>query len=183
MKACRFCRTQFEPWINSLQAGCSFECLAKLARKANERKAAAEVKASRAADTAARLRTKPRAEWQREAQAAFNAWVRERDAALPCISCGRMHTGQWHAGHYLSTGARPELRFHPDNCHRQCQPCNTHLHGNIVLYRAALIGRIGLGMVEFLEGPHAAKKYTVDDLKEIKAKYQLMVRELKKRDA
>ncbi len=108
---------------------------------------------------------KPRSQWLKEAQAAFNAWIRARDADKPCISCGRHHDGQYHAGHYLSTGARPELRFDPDNCHKQCQPCNTHLHGNLVLYRLALIERIGIEAVERLEGPQSARKYTADDLK------------------
>lgn len=178
MRACLHCKTRFEPWINSLQRGCSFDCLAHLARKANERRAAAEQRLNRAKDADARLRIKSRSDWLREAQAAFNAWVRERDATLPCISCGRMHKGQWHAGHYLSTGARPELRFEPDNVHRQCQPCNTHLHGNLVLYRVELIQRIGLERVEWLEGPHPVRRHTIEELKAIKAKYNRPARDL-----
>jgi hypothetical protein len=136
-------------------------------------------KADRKEDKARRERIKPRADWMKEAQQAFNTYVRLRDAALPCVSCGRDHQGQWHAGHYLSTGARPELRFEPDNVHKQCQPCNTHLHGNLVLYRLALIEKIGLERVEWLEGPREPQKWTIDDLKAIKAEYSRKARELK----
>lgn len=132
------------------------------------------------ADRAKREKLKPRADWLKEAQAAFNAWIRLRDDALPCISCGRHHQGQWHAGHYLSTGARPELRFEPDNVHKQCQPCNTHLHGNLVLYRLALIEKIGLDRVEWLEGPHEPQKWTIEDLKTIKADYGAKTKALKR---
>lgn len=175
MRECAACGKPFEPAYSSMQRVCGPRCAARLVKQRKR----AEVMA----DTAARLRLKPRAQWVREVQGVFNAWVRERDAALPCISCGRMHQGQWHAGHYLSTGARPELRFNPDNCHRQCQPCNTHLHGNLVLYRVSLIERIGLERVEWLEGPHAAQKYTIGELIEMKAKYSAMARELRKGQA
>ena len=114
----------------------------------------------------------------REAQAAFNAWVRARDAGMPCISCQRHHTGQYHAGHYLSRGARPELAYEPDNCHKQCAPCNTHLSGNVALYRGNLIKLIGLDRVEWLEGPHPAKHYSIEDLREIKELYKRKLKEL-----
>jgi hypothetical protein len=41
-----------------------------------------------------------------------------------------------------------------------------------VLYRAELIRRIGLAGVERLEGPHPTRKYTVDDLREIRDTYR-----------
>ena len=97
---------------------------------------------ARKEDRAKREKLKSRAQWLKEAQQAFNAWIRLRDADKPCISCGRHHEGQWYAGHYLSTGARPELRFEPLNVHKQCSACNTHLSGNLVLYRAELVRRI-----------------------------------------
>jgi hypothetical protein len=162
---CRHCRKGFFA-RSSLQAVCSPKC------------AMAEIRAKKKAERADRAATKarlaelqPYSHWVRLAQAAFNRYVRLRDAHLPCISCGRMHVGSWDAGHYLTQGARPELRFDEDNCHRQCVPCNQHLHGNLVLYRVGLIARIGEARVAALEGPHAAAKWSVDDLKEIRRKY------------
>lgn len=170
-KKCKVCTELFTP-RRAMQRVCSVECSQAEAVRVRQH-------AEKKADRAKREKLKPRADWLKEAQTAFNAWVRLRDDALPCISCGRNHQGQWHAGHYLSTGARPELRFEPDNVHKQCQPCNTHLHGNLVLYRLALIEKISLDRVEWLEGPHEPQKWSIDDLKAIKAEYSRKARELK----
>jgi len=143
----------------------------KLAREIQQKQAR-----KRKAEGRFKLRT--RREWIKLAQFAFNRYIRIRDDALPCVSCGRLHQGQWHAGHYLSTGARPELRFEPDNVHKQCQPCNTHLSGNIALYRAELCRRIGVARVEELEADQAPRKYTVDDLIEIESRYKRLAKEL-----
>ena len=135
-------------------------------------------KIEKAADRQKRESLKSRSQWLKEAQTAFNAYIRARDEKEPCISCGRHHEGQYHAGHYLSTGARPELRFEPLNVHKQCQPCNTHLHGNLILYRVNLIKKIGIEKVEWLEGPHEPKHYSIDDLKQLIAKYREQTKEL-----
>lgn len=124
------------------------------------------------------VRDNDRGYWIKQAQAAFNAYIRARDDALPCVSCGRHHSGQYHAGHYRTVGANPELRFEPDNCHKQCAPCNNHLSGNLVNYRMQLIERIGIERVEWLEGPHDAKKYSIDDLKGIVKEYKDKLKQL-----
>ena len=120
----------------------------------------------------------PKSYYTGKAQIAVNAFIRARDAGNPCISCGRHHQGAWHAGHYRSTGAAPELRFEELNIHLQCAPCNTHLSGNIVNYRPRLIEKIGLQGVDWVEGKHAAKNYTKDDLREIEATYKAKLKTL-----
>ena len=130
---------------------------------------------------------KSRAEHLREAQAAVNEFIRLRDAHLPCISCDSipsdhdLFTGsRWDAGHYRSVGSCPELRFEPLNIHRQCVKCNRNLSGNAVEYRIRLVLRIGVERVAWLEGPHPARKYTVEEIKAIKADYRAKTRELKR---
>lgn len=130
---------------------------------------------------------KCRADHLREAQVAVNEYVRMRDAHLPCISCDSspsdhdLITGsRWDAGHYRSVGACPELRFEPLNIHRQCVKCNRNLSGNAVEYRIRLVVRIGAEKVAWIEGPHRARKYTVEDIKAIKAEYRAKTRELKR---
>jgi hypothetical protein len=169
-KTCPACRTKFDP-VRPLQVACNWECAIKHTanlKAKRERKEAKERK----------TKLKTRRDWLREAQAAFNRYIRTRDMGKPCISCGRHHQGQIHAGHYLSVGARPELRFNENNVHAQCAPCNNHLSGNIVLYRKGLIAKIGFELVEWLEGHHEPKHYTIDDLKQIKADYTRMAKEL-----
>tara|TARA_R110000751_G_C13517498_1_gene452361 strand:- start:325 stop:573 length:249 start_codon:yes stop_codon:yes gene_type:complete len=71
------------------------------------------------------------------------------------------------------------LRYNEDNCHKQCQPCNTHLSGNLVEFRVNLIVKIGLDRVEWLEGPHDPIKYTIEDLQALLKKYQILNKEFK----
>lgn len=160
----------FQP-VRQLQSACSIPCAITIINAKN-------AKESRKTTREAKERIKSRADHLREAQAAFNRFIRLRDHDKPCISCGRHHQGQYHAGHYRSVGACPELRFDELNVHKQCAPCNDHLSGNIVAYRFGLLERIGIDRVEWLEGKHEAKKYTVDEIKAIKVEYTLKAKEI-----
>jgi len=166
-KKCKTCGDKFTPF-NSMQKTCpTAKCAVPHGKKLQQKEHKATTRAMKKA-----MNDKDRGYWIKKAQTAFNAYVRERDKGLPCISCGLHHTGQYHAGHYLSTGAHPELRFHPLNNNKQCAPCNNHLSGNQIRYRARLIEKIGLSAVEWLEGAHNAQKWTIDDLKEIEHHYK-----------
>ena len=117
MKTCRVCKAKFTPRLQ-MQIACSLECALSLAvsKRGKEEKRALVLE--NRSDKEKREKLKSKAQWAREAQTAFNAYIRLRDDADPCISCGRYHAGQYHAGHYLSVGARPELRFEPLNVHK-----------------------------------------------------------------
>ena len=148
---------------------CSIKCLAehqKLKRELYEkRKAAKELKE-------AKDRVKTRQEWIKDAQKWFNKFIRLRDESEPCISCGRHHQGQYHAGHYRTTGAAGHLRFNEDNCHKQCSACNNYLSGNLTKYRPALIDKIGQKKVEALENDNCTHAWTIGELKAIKREYK-----------
>lgn len=169
-KKCKGCGQKFMP-ERQLQSACGFHCAVKVVE-------AKKKKEKRKKYREAKERMKSRQDWLREAQAAVNRYVRLRDAGEPCISCGRDHQGQYHAGHYRSVGACPELRFDERNIHKQCAPCNNHLSGNIVAYRHGLIERIGVETVEWLEGEHQPKHYSIDEIKEIKARFSKLSREI-----
>lgn len=181
-KKCRVCRETFTP-SKPLQVVCSPNCALLHAKQKGEKERKALDKTERKAIREAKEKIKPRAAYIKEAQAAFNAWVRARDADQPCISCGRHHQGKYDAGHYRSVGSNPALRFEPLNCHRQCVPCNQHKSGNAIEYRIGLVARIGAEAVAWLEGPHEPKRYSIDDLKQIKARYVALVRDIKKGEA
>lgn len=183
------CRDSFVPQRLG-QAVCSPKCALAVVevQKAKEKKSLAL--AGRREIKVRKEKLKSRADHLREAQAAVNEYVRLRDAHLPCISCDStpndndlMTGSRWDAGHYRSVGACPELRFEPINIHRQCVKCNRNLSGNAVEYRIRLLVRIGAEQVAWIEGPHEARKYTVEDLKAIKAHYRALIRELKKEAA
>ena len=178
LKTCKSCGEEFQA-LRPLQSVCGVACAVKLAREKQDK---ASQKARRAETKAAKEKLKTRGDYLKECQQAFNAWIRERDYAEPCISCGRHHVGKYDAGHYLTVGAHPELRFHPDNCHKQCAPCNNHLSGNIVEYRKGLLAKIGTERLEWLEGKHEPVKYTIDEIKEMTKQFRTEAKRLKLRN-
>lgn len=182
-KKCKQCKLPFTQF-NSLQKVCGAKCANDFATAEREKKEAKtkndEVKRVRQKLKQLSMKDRPKA--LRAAREAFNAFIRYRDKDLPCISCGRHHQGQYHAGHYKAKGAHPELEFDEDNCHKQCAPCNNYLSGNIVNYRPRLIEKIGIEKVECIEGPHDTKKYTVDELWQIRDEYKAKLKELKSLD-
>lgn len=190
-KKCRVaeCRATFVP-AQPFQTWCSPDCAVVIIRQRQEKQRKSFAQRERREIKVRKEKLKSRADHLREAQAAVNEYVRLRDAHLPCISCDSMPndndlmTGsRWDAGHYRSVGACPELRFEPLNIHRQCVKCNRNLSGNAVEYRIRLVQRIGVETVAWLEGPHEPRKYTVEEIKNIKAEYRAKTRELKKGQA
>ncbi|MCC8463847.1 recombination protein NinG [Photorhabdus bodei] len=127
---------------------------------------------------ARRLAVKPLSYFRNQAQQAFNAFIRERDKYQPCISCGRFHEGQYHAGHYLTIKAHPELRFDEDNAHKQCSACNNYLSGNIINYKPCLIEKIGQERFNRLMSHHALPKWKRDDYEQIRDYYKEKLRSL-----
>lgn len=179
-KTCKACGAKFRPSL-STQKACGVQCALALAKKPENQAVARKAIAQRERREiqVRKQKLKSRADYVREAQAVFNQWVRLRDEAQPCISCGRHHQGKYDAGHYRTVGGNPELRFEPLNCHKQCVPCNQHKSGDIVNYRINLVQRIGAEQVAWLEGPHKAQRYTIDELKALKAEYRAKIKALK----
>lgn len=184
-KKCRVatCRASFVP-SRMGQAVCSPACAMIDAprHEPKARKALADIK--RKDIKVRKEKLKSRADHLKDTQHAFNAWIRARDTGQPCISCGTTADVQYCAGHYRTTAAAPELRFEPLNVNLQCnRNCNMGKSGNLLGYRPGLIKKIGVEAVEWLEGPHEAKKYTVEELKAMTAEYRAKTRELKKGQA
>jgi len=178
MAKCKVCKEKFEPRC-FLQKACENPaCLAAWVRdergKEIKKRHAKEKRQLKNNDK--RLRTK-------EAQAAFNAYIRERDKESGCISCDKDKNwnGQWHAGHFYTTKARPDIRFNDDNCHKQCSVCNNFLSGNIGEYRPSIIEKIGQERFIALS-LNKVKRYECHELKEIELKYKAKLKELKKQN-
>jgi len=170
-RKCKHCGDKYQP-TKTFQAVCgNYQC-------AIEHGKTLKAKSNRRDLRDAKRRLKTHGQWAKEAQTEFNRFIRARDKILPCISCGRFHDGQWHAGHYRTVGGHPELRFDEQNCHRQCAPCNNFKSGDLVSYRENLIEKIGMKAVRSIEGPHEARHYTIEDLQRIKKDYRLKAKRL-----
>ncbi|MFP1767280.1 recombination protein NinG [Lonsdalea quercina] len=183
-RRCKVCREWFHPRFPNEQ-WCSPEHGAKYGlmlrekeRLKSEQRRKKEAQQERRATKIRKLEVQPLSYFHKKAQQAFNQFIRERDASQPCISCGRFHDGQWHAGHYRTVGASPETRYDETNCHRQCAPCNNHLSGNIENYTPNLIVKIGQDAFDLLMGPHKPKKWTREELQDLAAHYRNKTRGL-----
>jgi hypothetical protein len=149
-----------------------------------------EQKKAEAADTKARkaaMKTIP--QLIKEAQHAFNAYIRQRDEGKDCICCpgtplgGPAVGGAFDCGHWRSVGSASHLRFDERNAHGQRKVCNRYGAGRAVDYRRGLVERIGLAGVEALEQDNHTHKWTREELIEIRATYIQKLKDLKRETA
>ena len=180
-RKCKHCKQVFQK-TSPLHSICSPLCAIAHAEKLRLKREALEVRKSLNETKAKLAAIRPMIKLFNEAQAAVNAYIRERDAKEYCISCGRWHNGQWHAGHFRTVGAAGHLRFNEDNIHKQCAPCNNDLSGNLVNYRIKLIKKIGINRVDALESNNAIHKWTREELIEMKLRYKQKLKELKSQE-
>lgn len=174
--AVKSCRQPFAP-RNMTHKCCGPACAADFAMSERVRKERSERKEGL-------RKLKRRADHIAEAQAAFNAFIRERDrqAGHLCISSGLpldWSGNNVDAGHYRSRGSAPHLRFDERNVHAQSKRENRYASGNATDYRIGLIKRIGLAAVEALEADQTGQSYTVEQLIELKSHYRAKLKSLK----
>lgn len=215
--AVRTCRKPFVPkhqhekWCSP---ACREELALTHLRKQQEARAKAERKAAREASALVKAAEKHERQKHREAKARLKRYsdhIAEAEKAVRdyrrtkllldgygCISCGRPQGevqanigwqigGAWDAGHFLSKGARPNLRMVENNIWLQCKSCNAgsskYVRKGVTVaaqYRENLITMIGLEAVEALEADHEPRKYTIDQLEAIKKEYRARTRKLKR---
>lgn len=169
---------------------CSAACGSKIALARLEKKRQAQAKAERKADREKKQQLKRRQDWVKDAQDAFNRYVRLRDIAAGhgCIDCGKPFEpnrpgGSIDAGHYLSRGSAPHLKFDERNVFAQRKNCNRPGGATRDDFRAGVVARIGEEAVSALESDQSTKKYTIEDLKAIKTKYRALAKALTRGDA
>lgn len=186
-RKCKACKTPFTP-ARSTQTACGIDCAMQLAHEKKVKLAECDRLDTVRKDRVRKERLKTRRDWEKEAQTAFNAFIRARDKDMPCICCGLPLSagdvgGAYDCGHYRSVGSAPHLRFNEDNAHAQRKQCNRWGAGRAVDYRLGLIERIGLARVEALEADQTLRKYTADELRAIRDEYRQKLRELVKERA
>lgn len=186
-KRCKQCGEMFTP-LRSTAVACSYRCAVEWVnarnQKLKDKQAKLEAKIDRQLTRERKEKLKTRNDYIKEAQVAFNAYIRERDKDQPCICCGQPLNreaigGGFDCGHFRSTGSAPHLRYNEDNAHGQRKVCNRYGGGRAVDYRLGLINRIGIKRVEALEADNEPKKWTIEELKEIKTRYRQKLKKLK----
>ena len=171
-KACRQCKREFMP-ARPMQAVCSPVCAQRKVRADK----AAEKAADRAMTRKRREAIKTIADRIAEAQTAFNAYIRARDAGKPCICCGKpiepqKAGGSMDAGHFRSRSSAPQLRFHEDNIFGQRKNCNRPGGTTYAAFRAGVVERIGEERTAAVEAANFTHKWTHEELIEIAARYK-----------
>jgi hypothetical protein len=192
---CAHCKTRLERVGQRIHEACVgpwYEANRdKLRAKAEvqaRRKVEAAKKQERAQDRAKREAGKSIRTLIAEAQTAFNAFIRTRDAKQPCICCGKPFEpqrpgGSMDAGHYMSRGSSCQLRFDEANVHGQRKNCNRPGGTTRASFRAGMIARVGLAEVERLERDDGVRKWTHDELRAIRDQYKAKVKQLKREAA
>ena len=202
-RKCKVCGEYFVPKFHDIRIRwCSPEHGAILAMEEREKEkvkaAAKRIKEQKEAEKVGRQRRKAKREslksksqWDKEAQSAFNRYIRIRDEGKPCVSCGNPLIGKSNyltgsaidASHYRSRGAASHLKFNVFNVHSSCTRCNRQLSGNAVEFRIRLIDRIGLDRVERLESDNEPRRFDIPYLQRIKSIFTRKARALEKRRA
>ncbi|RTP85054.1 hypothetical protein EKN30_25020 [Enterobacter asburiae] len=200
-RKCKVCGEYFVPKFHDIRIRwCCPEhgtILAMEEREKEKVKAAAKrIKEQKEAEKAGRKRRqekreslKSKSQWDKEAQSAFNRYIRIRDEGKECVSCGNPLLGKSNyltgsaidASHYRSRGAASHLKFNVFNVHSACTRCNRQLSGNAVEYRIRLIERIGLERVERLESDNEPRRFDIPYLQRIKSIFTRKARALEKR--
>ena len=170
-KSCSHCSREFMP-ARPMQAVCSPICAARKVRADK----AAEKAADRAMTRKRREAIKTIADRIAEAQAACNAYIRARDAGLPCICCGKPMEpqkagGSMDAGHFRSRSSAPQLRFCEDNIFGQRKNCNRPGGTTYAAFRAGVVARIGEERTAAVEAANYSHKWTHEELIEIRARF------------
>ncbi len=194
-RKCKVCGEKFIPQYDNIRWCCpahgaiyALELRAKEKIKAeakriqDDRRKEQEARRSHAE---CRRAVKPLSHWMQMTQRAVNDWRRTMllAAGHGCISCGTKTAFAWHAGHYRTTAAAPQLRFNPENIWLQCSACNVHKSGNIESYRAALVELIGEEKVQSLESNNEIHRYTREELDGIRADARAKLRAIKQQEA
>lgn len=175
-----------QPW----KCWCSDDCAVSIALAKVEKQEAAKARKERAEVKEKLEKFKRKGDYLNEAQSAFNAYIRYRDRDQPCICCGSFDAGGaggvgggWDAGHWLSRGHAPHLRFHENNVHRQRKGCNRPGGTTRAKFRLGLVARIGemaVAELERLEYEPTGAGWSIEDLKQIATIYRAKLRELKR---
>lgn len=200
-RKCKVCSEWFHPAYSNV-VWCSPEhgviYAIELRTKEKVKAEAKRIKAQHEAEKEGRQRRqakresfKTKSQWDKEAQSAFNRYIRIRDEGKPCVSCGRPLVGKSNyltgsaidASHYRSRGAASHLKFNVFNVHSACTRCNRQLSGNAVEFRIRLIDRIGLERVERLESDNEPRRFDIQYLQRIKSIFTRRARQLEKRRA
>lgn len=185
MPKCKVCRKPSEPF-NTLHNYCSIDCQLKWLNTKTGKKTVNKTRRKIHKEKLATVRGF--SHWAKVTQTVVNKYVRLRDIDKPCISCGKYDhdlketpRGKWDAGHYKTVGARSQLRFNTKNINKQCVRCNGYQGGDISGQKTGIVKRFGQARLDWLDGHHESKDYSIEDLAKMRRVFNKKIRMVQKR--
>lgn len=173
-KKCKCCSELFTPY-KTTQKVCNYKCAIVYS---NEQMKIQAKRKARAERKEYYQQSMTLSDWKKKVQTVFNKYIRLRDVQKGCISCGTpLQNRKFDAGHFYPT-TYEGIRFHEDNVHGQCVPCNRERHGNIHEYRKRIIDRISNDELHWLDDNRYIKlKLSKIELEELYNKYKQKVKD------
>ena len=112
-----------------------------------------------------------------------HTYIKLRDKAKPCISCGNPWNKDFQAGHYYKAETFSTIKFNELNINGQCKQCNLRKDGNFGDYSLNLPRRIGqenFNEITRLADLHKKidHKWDREELKKIRKEYNIKIKEL-----
>tara|TARA_R110001632_G_scaffold76073_1_gene172706 strand:- start:8752 stop:9312 length:561 start_codon:yes stop_codon:yes gene_type:complete len=173
-KKCKFCNELFLPY-NTTQKVCNYTCAIQYNNSKIKNEAKKKARAEKRKFYAENMTL---TDWKKKVQTVFNKFIRLRDLEKGCISCGTpLQNRKFDAGHFYAT-TYEGIRFHEDNVHGQCVPCNRNKHGNIHEYRKRITERITQNQLDWLDQNRYLKlKLSKTELKQLEIIYKQKIKD------
>lgn len=112
---------------------------------------------------------------KKKVQVQFNAYIRNRDKDLPCISCGELKDIK-QAGHFMAVKDGDGLRFDERNVNGECAGCNCYSESHLIFYYENLKKKLGneftVLMGDIYEERKNHKKWSRTELEVLLLKYK-----------
>lgn len=124
-------------------------------------------------DKKTKIEARTKSYYEKQLQSLINEIVRLIDSENGCISCDHGWSTNWtrqkHAGHRLSVGSSPTLRYNLLNIHVQCSICNNWKSGNEREYDIGIKNHLGkdvLDTIMSLKSKYKSLNLSIVDLQE-----------------
>jgi hypothetical protein len=161
-RMCLQCKDRFRIEEGILTPGNKFFCCSEhLAAYAIPKQKKVREKAERKDLRERKQKLETRNELYQKLQKLVNQTITKvRDVGELCCTCNTTNIGaKFDAGHFLSVGSNPDLRFEPTNIHKQCSvKCNQHGSGMRNEYEKFIVSKYGQNHLDWLIGPHITLK-------------------------
>ena len=125
-------------------------------------------------------KTKTLSDYKNELQKEVNTIVRLIDLGQPCIATGATK-GKRNAGHYISVGSNPTLRYNLHNIHIQSEHSNSWKSGDTIRYQEGLKKIYSQQYFDFIESLKSTPpiNLSIDQIKDSIESARKIIKELK----